>query len=112
VHGDAHLGNVIQTARGPLWNDWEDTFRGPREWDLACLHATARAFGQEPGPIAAAQTGYGPVPDPDLLDLMIDARAFVGLAWTLVSAPRRPDGAHRVARRLKWLRDREAALGG
>ena len=42
VHGDAHLGNVINTAAGPLWNDWEDTFAGPREWDLACLEASAR----------------------------------------------------------------------
>jgi Ser/Thr protein kinase RdoA (MazF antagonist) len=29
VHGDAHLGNVINTARGPLWNDWGDAFLGP-----------------------------------------------------------------------------------
>jgi hypothetical protein len=107
LHGDAYLGNVIQTARGPLWNDWEDTFRGPRAWDLACLEAAARVFGQEPEPVAAARAGYGAAGDPDLLDLMIDARAYVGLAWTLVYAPHRPDGAARVAARLAWLRARE-----
>ena len=31
VHGDTHLRNVINTARGPLWGDWEDAFRGPLE---------------------------------------------------------------------------------
>ncbi len=47
VHGDAHLGNVIHTSAGPLWNDWEDTFAGPREWDLACLEASAQVFGSD-----------------------------------------------------------------
>ena len=28
VHGDAHLDNAINTAAGPLWNDWEDTCLG------------------------------------------------------------------------------------
>jgi hypothetical protein len=108
IHGDGHLGNAIQTAGGPLWNDWEDTFRGPREWDLACLAAAARVFGQPPEPIAAALDGYGDDADPALLDLMVDARAYVGLAWTLLGAPDRADGAARVARRLEWLRAREA----
>jgi hypothetical protein len=111
LHGDAHLGNVIQTARGPLWNDWEDTFRGPRAWDLACLHAAARAFGQDAAPVAAAAMGYGDHGDPAVLDLMIDARVYVGLAWTLVSAPNRPDGEERVRRRVEWLRARDAAAG-
>ncbi len=42
VHGDAHLGNVITTADGPLWNDWDDAFCGPTAWDVGCLHASAR----------------------------------------------------------------------
>jgi Ser/Thr protein kinase RdoA (MazF antagonist) len=108
LHGDAHLGNVIQTARGPLWNDWEDTFRGPRAWDLACLEAAARVFGQEPGPVAAARAGYGAEGDRDLLDLLVDVRAYVGLAWTLQYVPHRADAAARVAVRLEWLRAREA----
>lgn len=108
LHGDAHLGTVIQTARGPLWNDWEDTFRGPRAWDLACLHASSRAFGHDPAPVAAAAAGYGDQGDPAVLDLMVDARVFVGLAWTLVSAPDRPDGAERVRGRVEWLRARDA----
>jgi Phosphotransferase enzyme family len=107
LHGDAHLRNVVQTPRGPLWNDFEDTFRGPREWDLACLDAWARVFGNDPGPVAAALAGYGPPGDPEVLELMVDTRAYVGAAWTILHAPRRPDGAARVAERLGWLRARE-----
>ncbi|MEA2270571.1 MAG: hypothetical protein QOC64_3181, partial [Solirubrobacteraceae bacterium] len=107
VHGDAHLGNVIATARGPLWNDWEDTFRGPVVWDLGCLHASARVFGGDQGAVAAAQRGYGAAPEPGLLDLLVEARAFQGTVWTVVISGSRPDGRERIADRLEWLRRRE-----
>ncbi|WP_189222352.1 phosphotransferase [Saccharothrix coeruleofusca] len=35
LHGDAHAGNLLGTARGPVWNDFEDTWRGPVAWDVA-----------------------------------------------------------------------------
>jgi len=107
VHDDAHLGNVIQTADGPLWNDWEDTFRGPREWDVACLIAPARVFARDPEPPETALEAYGDPGDPAVLEVMVAARAYVGLTWTLVVAPHRADGAARVAARLAWLRARE-----
>jgi aminoglycoside phosphotransferase (APT) family kinase protein len=31
VHGDSHPGNVLWTAGGPLWSDWEDAHLGPLE---------------------------------------------------------------------------------
>lgn len=34
VHGDAHLANVIPTAAGPMWCDFDSTCVGPGEWDL------------------------------------------------------------------------------
>jgi hypothetical protein len=101
LHGDAHLGNVIQGAGGPLWNDFEDTHIGPRAWDLACLHA-----GRPEAAAADAEAGYGDLGDAPLLDLMLEARTYVGLAWTLVYAPHRADSAARVAARLGWLRER------
>lgn len=36
LHGDAHAGNLLGTPRGPVWNDFEDTWRGPVAWDVAC----------------------------------------------------------------------------
>jgi hypothetical protein len=86
VHGDVHLGNVINTRRGPLWNDWEDTHLAPIDWDLACLHAHGRVFKRDPGPIDAAERGYGRGPDPETLDLFVDARRFQLTVWSLVMA--------------------------
>lgn len=37
LHGDAHVHNVITSAHGPLWNDFEDVCRGPVAWDLTTL---------------------------------------------------------------------------
>ena len=109
VHGDPHLGNVIQSAGGPLWNDFEDTHRGPRAWDLACLHAVFHVSGRPAEWVAAAQAGYGDPGDAAVLDLMVDARMYAGLTWTLVYARLSggsADSAARVAARLAWLRAR------
>jgi hypothetical protein len=35
IHGDAHLGNVFFTSKGPLWTDFETACSGPYEWDIA-----------------------------------------------------------------------------
>ena len=45
LHGDAHLGNVLNGPDGPLWNDWEDTCLGPVGWDAACLSSPRRDGG-------------------------------------------------------------------
>jgi hypothetical protein len=35
LHGDAPTWNLMMTADGPLWADFEDVTIGPREWDFA-----------------------------------------------------------------------------
>src|SRR5215204_2492169 len=59
VHADAHLGNVINTAAGPLWGDFEDTCIAPVAWDLACLVTSGIAFGADPEPGRRALAAYG-----------------------------------------------------
>lgn len=66
LHGDAHPGNLLAGPAGWLWCDFEDTCRGPLEWDLAAvrrspwidgaaaLRAYARAGGREAGDAALA----------------------------------------------------------
>ncbi|WP_199442522.1 aminoglycoside phosphotransferase family protein [Umezawaea beigongshangensis] len=46
LHGDAHPGNLLLAPSGPVWNDLEDTWRGPVEWDLAGLANTGRLDGR------------------------------------------------------------------
>ncbi|WP_344156974.1 phosphotransferase enzyme family protein [Nocardioides koreensis] len=49
LHGDAHTGNVLMTADGPRWTDFEDVCVGPVEWDLASLTVTEEALSAYPG---------------------------------------------------------------
>jgi Ser/Thr protein kinase RdoA (MazF antagonist) len=106
IHGDAHLHNVVNGPDGPLWNDWEDAFLGPRAWDLGCLHASARAFGRDPGPVAAAQDGYGDLLDAETLDTFVDARRLQGTVWSVVMSLERPDRRERAASLIGFYRDR------
>ena len=84
VHGDADLSNVINTAAGPLWNDWEDAMLAPTAWDLACLHAESLVYGEDPAPVAAAQAGYGEALDAEVLEAFVAARRWQVAAWDLL----------------------------
>jgi hypothetical protein len=79
LHGDASLRNLLRTPRGLVWNDFEDTFRGPLHWDLASFIGSLRihggsersvremlgAYGWDDGrelaPFLAAQDAYGEI---------------------------------------------------
>ncbi|MEU4742292.1 phosphotransferase [Actinosynnema sp. NPDC023658] len=67
LHGDAHARNVLVTPSGPVWNDFEDAWRGPVGWDVAC------ADGPVDEPI-----GY-PAAD---LPFWRELRAFSAVCWT------------------------------
>ena len=76
LHGDVSLSNLLHTPQRLLWNDFEDTFRGPVHWDLASfteslrlrgasrafIHETLQAYGfdneQELEPFIAVQDVY------------------------------------------------------
>ncbi len=47
LHGEPHPGNVLATAQGPLFIDWETCCRGPAEFDLA--HAPEEVGAHYPG---------------------------------------------------------------
>jgi hypothetical protein len=107
IHGDGHLDNVIAAPAGPLWNDWEDCFLGPRAWDLGCMHAAARAFGDDPLPVAAAQQGYGDGVDDVAIDACVEGRRFQGTIWGCVMAAQQPARLERALARLDWYRERD-----
>jgi hypothetical protein len=83
IHGDAHLDNAINTAAGPLWNDWEDTCLAPRALDLGCLEAASSVWGDAPEPVAAALAAYGEI-DPEALAVFVAARRFQGTMWSVL----------------------------
>ncbi len=81
LHGDAHPGNLIETADGPCWLDFEDTWRGPLEWDLAIL---ARQGGPE---FLAAYPGEA---DEAVLATCTQLRSLFAVAWRFLLAHRFP----------------------
>jgi Phosphotransferase enzyme family len=86
VHGDAHLDNAINTAAGPLWNDWEDVCLAPRALDLGCMQAAASVWGDDPEPVAEALAAYGDI-DPKTLAVFVAARRFQGAVWSELLEP-------------------------
>jgi hypothetical protein len=84
LHGDTHPGNLLRTADGLVWADLEDTSRGPRGWDLACLRRTARLDGR-----AAIDAMPDPATDEELAPFRW-LRALHAAAWWFVHAVREP----------------------
>lgn len=107
VHGDAHFGNVMATARGELWTDWEDAFIGPVEWDVASFESRRRLFGEESDAVAAAMDAYASVPgadyNRDLAEELGAARNVQVIAWLTLFAERQPELLDRVRARLDRL---------
>ncbi len=86
LHGDAHPGNLLAGPDGLVWNDFEDTWRGPLAWDLACLAHSARSD------VWAAVRAYPSPPPLPEIELCLRLRRLYAACWeTAVKAwgPRR-----------------------
>lgn len=59
LHGDVSLRNLLRTPRRLIWNDFEDTFRGPVHWDLASYVGSLRADGATSRFVLEMLDGYG-----------------------------------------------------
>jgi hypothetical protein len=59
LHGDVSLRNLLRTSHRLIWNDFEDTFRGPVHWDLASYVGSLRAAGADSRCVRAMLHGYG-----------------------------------------------------
>jgi hypothetical protein len=59
LHGDVSLRNLLCTPRRCVWNDFEDTFRGPVHWDLASYVGSFRIHGATEHAVQQMLEGYG-----------------------------------------------------
>lgn len=84
IHGDAPAYNLLRTAQGPRFADFEDTTLGPVEWDVAGFGADAAAHYDA----AASRLGL-PALQRDVLAVMDAARALQGVA-SLALSPQLP----------------------
>ncbi len=94
LHGDAHAYNLITSARGPLWNDFEDVCRGPVAWDLSSL-------GDPEGRLLAAYPG---APSPDELVLYREVRLLHVVVWVFALLPEYDEWAAHARDMLDALR--------
>jgi hypothetical protein len=95
LHGEPHPGNLLNTAHGPLFIDFETCCRGPVEFDLA--HAPAEVADHYPGL------------DADLLrDCRILMLAMI-TSWRWDRDDQLPNGRQLAA---DWLGQIRAALEG
>jgi hypothetical protein len=74
LHGDAHIDNLLSTAGGHLWLDFEDACLGPLEWDFASRTITDDAIAAYPRDL-----------DPHLLQSCRQLRRLQILAAVLTS---------------------------
>jgi hypothetical protein len=103
LHGDAHLGNFMNTTAGLLLTDWEDTFSGPVEWDLASAIWNAQLLENDEATVQAIRAAYGPV-DERALNHSLIGRAVVMSAWYPILYPHpTPERQSRLQRRIEWL---------
>jgi Ser/Thr protein kinase RdoA (MazF antagonist) len=59
LHGDVSLRNLLRTPGRLVWNDFEDTFRGPVHWDVASYVGSFRIHGASERSVREMLDGYG-----------------------------------------------------
>jgi hypothetical protein len=88
LHGDASLDNLLRTPEGLIWNDFEDTFRGPVHWDLAGYAIGLEAGGADPAFVQRALDAYGGIERRELAPFTA-AHELYDEIWRLYEAQRR-----------------------
>lgn len=108
LHGDAHLPNVLWSAEGPLWNDFEAACVGPLEWDMAPVIANERLLGLDPRVGEAFFRGYGDHPT-EWLEPFVELRALLQTVFGAHALAARPNDVTVrgwANKRLDWWRTR------
>ena len=112
LHGDAHMGNLMNTTRGLVWTDWEDTFAGPIEWDAASIIWNAQILDEDHAMVQAICDAYceaGGTIDDQALHHSLIARAAVLTAWYPILYPNpNEERQTRLQRRIDWLQEQSA----
>jgi Ser/Thr protein kinase RdoA (MazF antagonist) len=88
LHGDVSLRNLLCTPRGFVWNDFEDTFRGPVHWDVASFLSSLRRHGASELAVRDMLDGYG-WGDQEELAPFLAARDVYDEIWRMYDRQRR-----------------------
>ncbi len=88
LHGDVSLSNLLHTPQRLVWNDFEDTFRGPVHWDVAGYVMSLRARGMSSSFVRRMLDAYG-WGDEQELTPFITAHAVYDEIWQMYDSQRR-----------------------
>ena len=58
LHGDVSLHNLLRAPGRLIWNDFEDTFRGPVHWDLASAVGSLQIHGADAQTVSEMLDAY------------------------------------------------------
>jgi Phosphotransferase enzyme family len=89
LHGDASLSNLLHTPDRLVWNDFEDTFRGPVQWDLAGYVMSLRHRGATSAFVRQVLDHYRWGDEHELVPF-IAAHDVYDEIWRLYLSQRRP----------------------
>jgi hypothetical protein len=88
LHGDVSLSNLLQTPARLVWNDFEDTFRGPVHWDVASYVMSLRLGGATSSFIREVLDHYGWGDEDELSPFMAVNQVYWEI-WDLYERQRR-----------------------
>jgi Ser/Thr protein kinase RdoA (MazF antagonist) len=88
LHGDVSLRNLLRAPRGLIWNDFEDTFRGPVHWDVASCVGSLRIHRASERAILEMLDVYG-WDDQQQLTPFLAAQDAYGEIWRMYDRQRR-----------------------
>jgi hypothetical protein len=102
LHGDVSLSNLLHTPHRLIWNDFEDTFRGPVHWDLAGYVISLRNRGANSRFVRRMLNAYRWEDEQELAPF-IAAHDVYDETWRMYDRQRRR--AHEPPSRAKPLSD-------
>jgi hypothetical protein len=88
LHGDVSLRNLLRTPQRLIWNDFEDTFRGPVHWDLASYVGSLRTDGATSRFVREMLDGYGWDDEQELAPFIV-AQDVYDEIWRMYDRQRR-----------------------
>jgi aminoglycoside phosphotransferase (APT) family kinase protein len=91
LHGDVSLGNLLRTPHRLVWNDFEDTFRGPVHWDVASYVGSLRIDGASERFVREMLDAYGWDDERELAPFLAAQDAY-GEIWRMYDGQRRDPG--------------------
>lgn len=103
VHGDPHVGNLVQFQGQHLLIDLDDLAMGCPEIDMATMCTAYRRFDSIPGTWDSFLEAYGREVDEHLLEWFVQLRQLTMVSWLFTLWGARPESQKEAIHRTETL---------